>query len=122
MGITRRVFTNGILGLGAGLGIGLSTRALAEPPTGARLAEALNGRLGTNPYRARFDVPSFAVTRGTVTRMVAHVRLDWAPGLRTCQIESHGPDEGAAWAALIENAVGEFAPAVPGFATASATA
>jgi hypothetical protein len=123
MHLTRRLFGTGLLGLGVGLGIGLGTPALAEPPTGARLVEALNGRLVTNPTGARFAVPGFTSTAERAgTRMVAEVRLDWAPGMRTRYLEGVGKDEAAAWAALLHAAVEEFGGVVPGFVAAGAAA
>jgi hypothetical protein len=116
MRLTRRLFGTGLLGLGAGLGLGLGTRALAERPTGARLAEALNRRLVTNPAGARFDVPAFAATPESAgIRMVADIRLDWTPGMRARRFAGAGADEAAAWSALLAAAVTEFAGTVPGF-------
>jgi hypothetical protein len=112
MRLTRRVFGTGILGLGMGFG----TRALAERPTALRLADALNRRLVTNPTGARFDVPAFEMAAERVsTRLVAEIRLDWAPGLRTRRVEGRGDSDAAAWAALLDAAVGAFAGSVPGF-------
>jgi hypothetical protein len=116
MGLTRRVFGTGILGLGVGLGLGLGSRALAERPSGARLAEALNRRLLSNPAQARFDVPVFEVAADNgATRIIADIRLDWAPGMRTRRVEGAGDGDDAAWDALLDAAVGAFAGAVPGF-------
>jgi hypothetical protein len=116
MRLTRRLFGTGILGLGAGLGLGLGGRALAARPSAARLAEALNRALVTNPAAARFEVPALAMTaEAGSTRMVAEVRLDWAPGLRMRRFEARGATEEAAWGALVHAALAEFAGVVPGF-------
>jgi hypothetical protein len=121
--LTRRLFSTGLLGLAAGLGLGLGTRALAERPTGARLAEALNARLLTNPTGARFAVVTFSATAEPAhLRMAADIRLDWAPGMRTRYLEAVGPDESAAWAALLRAAENEFAGVVPGFVAGGAAA
>jgi hypothetical protein len=117
------VFGTGLLGLCAGLALGLGTRALAERPSAARLAEALNGRLLTNPTGARFDVTAFDLkAEPAATRLAAHIRLDWAPGMRTRHIEGSGANADAAWAALLDAAVAEFAGTVPGFAAPGALA
>lgn len=121
MGVTRRIFGTGLLGLGVGLGLGLGARAAAERPSAARLADALNGKLGTNPFQARFDVPRLTVTSGSVTRMEADIRLDWTPGMRTRQIVGVGSDADAAWHALLEDALAGFADTVPGFAAGPAS-
>jgi hypothetical protein len=123
MRLTRRLFGTGLLGLAAGLGLGLGTRALAGRPTGARLAEALNGRLLTNPTGARFDVRALSASaEPSRFRMVADIRLDWAPGTRTRLLEGAGPDENGAWAALLAAADNEFAGVVPGFVAGGAAA
>jgi hypothetical protein len=123
MRLTRRLFGTGLFGLAAGLGLGLGTRALAERPTGARLAEALNARLVTNPTGARFAVHAFSASaEPSHLRMAANIRLDWAPGMRTRYLEAVGPDESAAWAALLGAAESEFAGVVPGFAAGAAAA
>jgi hypothetical protein len=116
MRLTRRVFGTGILGLGLGLGMGFGTRALAERPAATRLADALNGRLVTNPAEARFSVPAFEMAAdGASTRLVAEIRLDWAPGMRTRRVAVSGASAAAAWAAILDAAVGAFAGSVPGF-------
>jgi hypothetical protein len=116
MRLTRRLFGTGILGLGVGLGLGFGGRALAARPTAARLAEALNGALVANPAAARFEVPALTLTaEAEASRMVAEVRLDWAPGMRARKFEARGATEEAAWGALLLAAQAEFTGVVPGF-------
>jgi hypothetical protein len=123
MRLTRRLFGTGILGVGVGLGMGLGSGALAAHPSATRLAEALNSALVTNPSAARFDVPALTVTTETgATRMVAEVRLDWAPGMRMRRIEARGTTEDATWEALLLAAQREFTGVVPGFDGAGAVA
>lgn len=113
MRITRRTFGTGVVGLG--LAGALAAPVFAEPPSAGRLSDELNRRLVENPAQARFDVTAFDVRRGGAVRMVAEVRLDWAPGMRVRRVEGAGSSDAEAWGLLVAASMAEFAGVVPGF-------
>ncbi len=120
MRITRRTFGTGALGLG--LAGALGAPVFADAPSAARLSEELNRRLVENPAGARFAVTAFDVRRGGAVRMLAEIRLDWAPGMRVRRVEGAGSSDAAAWDRLVAASLAEFAGHVPGFDGAAAVA
>ena len=121
MRMTRRMFKLGVLSIGAltlGVAAAGSARHVAGGPSAARLEADLAARLTSNPAKAAFSVPSFErheASQDGLVRFEAHVRLDWAPGMRLRVLHAVGPTAEDAYGALREAAVDLFVGVVPGF-------
>lgn len=121
MRMTRRMFKLGVLSIGA-LSLGVAAaggaRHVAAGPSAARLEADLAARLTRNPAKAAFTVPAFEqheASQDGLVRLEAHVRLDWAPGMRLRVLHAAGPTAEDAYGALREAAVNLFVGVVPGF-------
>lgn len=118
MRMTRRLFGLGICAISLA-SAGRAVAVAVPAPSATRLQADLAACLAGNPARAAFTVTAFESMIAPGSRDVvlrAHVRLDWAPGMRHTPLRASGATPELAYLTLRQHAIAAFGRVVPGFA------